>query len=182
MERVTGLSMWKICEENPNYEISNTGLVRNTSTKEVLKPKKHSAGYLCINLYKSGEKPKTRLIHRLVAAAFLPNPEDLPQINHLDGDKHNNYLENLEWCSRSSNVNHAYFSGATGVMGFHGRSSITLATIVQIRMKYATGAYTQQQLADEYGIGRSTVSAITLKKTWKIDNGQQGPTKAYRNP
>lgn len=67
-------------------------------------------GYKCCMLYKNGEKKHTT-IHRAVAMAFLPNNNNFPQVNHIDGNKENNNVSNLEWCTVSHNVQHAYDTG-----------------------------------------------------------------------
>lgn len=91
------------------YQVSNYGSVktlnyRRTGTARLLIPK-NDKGYLAVGLYKNGKR-KMFLIHRLVAEAFIPNPENLPQVNHIDEDKTNNYVENLEWCTQSYNNNY----------------------------------------------------------------------------
>ena len=84
------------------YEVSNLGRVRRDG--KILKPLKDS-GYLQVHLSKNGIAKKV-LIHRLVALAFLPNPQNLPCINHKDEDKTNNYVNNLEWCTYEYNSNY----------------------------------------------------------------------------
>lgn len=86
------------------YEVSNTGQVRNYRGK-LLRPGLNHNGYLKCVLCKKG-KTKTIYIHRLVAQAFIPNPQDLPQVNHKDEDKTNNSVDNLEWCNSKYNVNY----------------------------------------------------------------------------
>ena len=91
------------------YEVSNWGRVKsmnyNHSGKEkILKPCTYNHGYLYVNLCKNG-KVKKFLVHRLVAEAFIPNPNNLPQVNHKDECKTNNNVENLEWCSAKHNAN-----------------------------------------------------------------------------
>lgn len=72
-------------------------------TKEkILKPRPQSSGYLTVNLSKDG-KALNKTVHRLVAKAFIPNPEGLPEIDHIDGDKTNNMVENLQWISHVEN-------------------------------------------------------------------------------
>lgn len=88
------------------YEVSNEGRVRN-SKHRVLRPKRAGAGYQMVALGYG----KYRYIHRLVATAFLPNPEGKPQVNHIDGDKTNNAVDNLHWCTASENQRHAYATG-----------------------------------------------------------------------
>ena len=72
-----------------------------------LKPSTDDQGYKRVCLYSSPEEKQTFLLHRLVADAFIPNPEGKEQINHINGDKGDNRVENLEWCSHSENMSHA---------------------------------------------------------------------------
>ena len=85
------------------YEVSNLGRVRRNG--RILKPWKNRKGYLHVDLYKNGIRRKA-LIHRLVAQTFLPNPQNLPMINHKDEDKTNNSIDNLEWCDAKYNINY----------------------------------------------------------------------------
>lgn len=105
---------WKEIAGFPGYEVSNTGKVithhwLNTDETKELKPSKH-LGYLQVVLCKNGTQ-KTKRIHRLVAEAFIPNPSNLKEVNHIDGDKENNHVSNLEWCTRKENMNHAFSTG-----------------------------------------------------------------------
>ena len=86
-----------------NYEISNQGNVRNIKTGKVLKPCKNSCGYYLVILSKNGIK-QTLKIHRLVALHFIPNPENLREIDHINQDKANNSITNLRWISKSNNL------------------------------------------------------------------------------
>lgn len=88
--------------------MSNTGKVRNR--KGEISQREDKYGYMRCNLYFDGTHI-VRTIHRLVAEAFLPNPENLPQVNHIDGNKKKNHVENLEWCTASQNVKHAFDTG-----------------------------------------------------------------------
>ena len=87
------------------YGITSCGKVWSYRRKKFLKPVADGKGYLCVNLCKDG-KVKSYRTHRLVAEAYLPNPENLPQINHKDENKTNNCLQNLEWCDASYNTNY----------------------------------------------------------------------------
>lgn len=97
------------------YEVSNTGKVRSLNyrhkgiTKE-LKPTTEGKGYLMVGLCRDGSM-KWGKIHRLVAEAFLPNPENKREVNHIDGDKKNNVVDNLEWVTASENMKHAFKIG-----------------------------------------------------------------------
>lgn len=92
-------------ENYENYEVRPNGEVINTKTGRVLKGQKNSSGYMQVCLCKNG-KQKTFKVHRLVAEAFIPNPDNLLEINHRDEDKTNNTVENLEWCTRKYNNNY----------------------------------------------------------------------------
>lgn len=90
-----------------NCEISISGLVRNIQSKKEYKSYKNSNGYLYVTiLFEQGRK--SRPIHRLLAGVFIPNPDNKPYVNHRDGGKLNNELQNLEWCTASENSIHAY--------------------------------------------------------------------------
>lgn len=101
--------IWKdIDGYDGKYQVSNLGSVRSTrfyghEKIRVLKPQTNSAGYLKVSLVDCSGNIKQKTIHRLVALAFIPNPDGLEMVNHKDEDKTNNIVENLEWCTRSYN-------------------------------------------------------------------------------
>ena len=120
------IEIWKTViikgETYDNYKVSNLGRIlslnyRNTGKSELMNPAEDTNGYLIVELWKNG-KPKTCKVHRLVAEVFLPNPENLPQVNHKDEDKTNNFVflnedgtvnkekSNLEWKNPKDNCNH----------------------------------------------------------------------------
>lgn len=88
-----------------NYEVKPNGEVVNTKTGKVKKLVKDKDGYLLVQLWKNG-KLKSFRVHRLVAQAFIPNPDNLPCVNHKDEDKTNNNVDNLEWCTHDYNANY----------------------------------------------------------------------------
>lgn len=92
-----------IPEYNGLYEVSNMGRVR--SHNGVLKPRAQNSGYLLLHLSSGGVR-KAYTIHRLVALTFIPNPENKPQVNHRNGNKRDNRVCNLEWCTNSENQVH----------------------------------------------------------------------------
>ena len=87
------------------YAVTSCGKIWSYKSKKFLKPTTETSGYLKVGLYKDGER-KWYYIHRLVAEAYIPNPENLPQVNHKDENKANNCLQNLEWCDNKYNCNY----------------------------------------------------------------------------
>lgn len=107
------MEQWKTIKDFTSYEISNTGKVRDKTTGCLLKHRINSHGYCIIGIRKgiNSRKQKMLTIHREVAKAFIDNPFSFPQVNHIDGNKTNNNVENLEWCTQSYNMKHAYRTG-----------------------------------------------------------------------
>lgn len=105
MERV--YENWKDCKGYEGlYQVSDKGRIWSVKRQAYLKPVDNGKGYLRVMLITKNGKKKMELIHRLVCLAFLPNPENYPEVNHRDEDSKNNYLENLEWCSHKYNINY----------------------------------------------------------------------------
>ena len=97
--------VWKEIEENNNYLISNLGRFKRNN--KILKLNKNARGYLYCNISTNNIITKVK-IHRLVAKAFVNNPQNKETVNHIDGNKLNNYYSNLEWNTRKENIQH-YF-------------------------------------------------------------------------
>ena len=93
-----------------NYAISNYGNIKNVKNNKLLKPSKNTNGYLEYTFCQNGIK-KTFRIHRLVGLYFIPNPNNKPYINHKNGIKTDNHVDNLEWCTAKENDNHARMTG-----------------------------------------------------------------------
>lgn len=105
---MTSFEEWRhVSGYEGTYQVSSWGRVRRLSRPlfRQLKPYAHGAGYLQVSLCKDGVRAK-RLVHRMVAEAFLPNPESLPQVNHINGIKTDNSAANLEWCTNQGNAIH----------------------------------------------------------------------------
>lgn len=98
--------MFKIIDGFENYSVNENGVVINTKTNHIKAQIKNNRGYLYVNLYNNG-KHKKEFVHRIVAKAFIKNPDNKPYINHIDGNPFNNCVHNLEWCTPLENVEHA---------------------------------------------------------------------------
>lgn len=104
---------WKdIKDYESKYQISSYGRIKNQKNK-ILKPM-FDKNYLCIDLYKESKRKRFK-VHRLVAQAFLNNSKNLAIVNHIDGNKLNNNMDNLEWCTSSENTKHAFRIGLAKV-------------------------------------------------------------------
>jgi hypothetical protein len=102
--------MWKPIDGYSNYVINQKGEVMNVHTNRILKQYETDRGYLTVNLSENG-KYKTLRVHRLVAELFRFNPDNKPEVNHIDGNKQNNHHSNLEWVTRRENRQHAWDMG-----------------------------------------------------------------------
>ena len=96
------METWKVINDFPNYEISNFGNIRNKT--KLLKIVPNKQGYNIVVLCNGIRK--TINVHRLVAAAFVPNPENKPCVDHIDGVKYHNFADNLRWCTQKENMNY----------------------------------------------------------------------------
>lgn len=101
--------IWIVINDYPLYSISNLGNVKNNKTNLQLKIDHNKDGYCQVKLY--NPKPKTKTIHRLVALHFIENSENKQEVNHKDGNKENNCVNNLEWVTKKENKAHADLTG-----------------------------------------------------------------------
>ena len=158
------------------YQISNLGRVRSLPRivkrgkalmrikGKILKTCYTSTGYEHA-VVQNGKKTKHLAVHRLVALAFIPNPKNKEQVNHIDGVKTNNYVKNLEWCTRSENEKHAHKIGLKDWRGENqSRSKLTETQVRDIRK--LQGKKTGREVAKEYEVTHSTIFAIWKRRIW----------------
>lgn len=106
------MELWRNIEEATNYEVSNYGNIRNTKSGQILNPGASGNGYKQVSLkMKKNNKFEKRYVHRLVATYWLENPENKREVNHINLDRTDNRVENLEWITSSENQKHKYQNG-----------------------------------------------------------------------
>lgn len=130
----------------------------------ILKKSVVSGGYLQVSLCENGVK--SRLVHRLVALAFIPNPENKPCVNHKNGIKTDNREENLEWCTYKENNGHSAKNGLHPRGERHHAAKIKDCDVLSMRKEHGDGIGVAV-IMSKYGLSRATVYRIINKKNWK---------------
>lgn len=147
---------WK--QYNNKYSVSECGDVRNDVTNKVLKPDPHYRGYLRVTLH-----GKHKLIHRLVCSLWHDNPENKPEVNHLDGNKSNNHYTNLCWSTSKENNRHAISLGLTTLRMIQGENHFNakLSNDDALAIKQSKGKLSAKALSHLFNI-----PAINIYKIW----------------
>lgn len=132
--------------------------------ERILKPSIGTTGYYFLNLCKN-RIPKLWKVHRIIGLTFLPKPDSYNVINHIDGNKLNNKINNLEWCTQAMNNNHSHKMGLIknpprGEL--HSMAKLTNSQANEIRAKYKPWIYTMSMLSREYGVDSSIISGIIM--------------------
>ena len=161
------------------YMISNHGGVRSLDRKDSIgrdwegierKLRPDKDGYLIVDLCKDGKYIYCK-VHRLVAETFLDNPDNKKTVNHIDGVKSNNRVNNLEWATHTEQHKHAYANGLKVAKKGeqHPNSKLTEAEVREIRERRTKNpeVWTFRKLAKEYGVGKTLIGDIIYRKCWK---------------
>lgn len=163
---------WAVIRDYPKYEVSMEGKVRrgDRERKQTL-----NQGYVRINISSNGI-PKQKLVHRLVAEAFIPKVEGLNIVNHIDGNKQNNKITNLEWCCHTKNMAHAKEYSLMARGSEHPRAKLTMKKAKLIREMYSWSEenkisarvkpFDQRWLARCFKVDQKSIVNILKNRTW----------------
>lgn len=142
-----------------DYEITRDGKVINKHTGHTLAPQPNGKGYLRVSIGK-----KLMFVHRLVAEKYIPNPENKPQVNHKDGNKLNNCVDNLEWVTNQENRNHAVDNDLQVTGERCSWAKLTEENVKEIR---ANPGYENEYWARKFKVSRGTINDVVNYRTWK---------------
>ena len=164
------------------YQVSNLGHVKRfykATPPRILKASPNSDGYPFVKLYYDGKR-KHALIHRLVALAFIPNPDNKPEVNHVDGIKTDNHVDNLEWVTDTENKRHAFATGLQRQGEDRPDAKLTAAQVVYIRDN--PDGLTGAELATMFSVDPATISGIQRGKVYRNAGGVIRKSKRPRVP
>jgi hypothetical protein len=160
-----------------SYQVSSLGQIKSLKRKkwngfdyqeviEKLLSQKSHKGYKYVNLCINSHQ-KMIGVHRLVAIAFVPNPENKRYVNHIDNNPSNNLLENLEWVTQKENIQHSVKQGRFNQGILSPRTKFTEEQILDIRKKIFNKEISQGKLAKELGVTQNCINEIINRQTWK---------------
>ena len=141
----------KVIKDYPSYLISSDGKVYSTKSNRYIKQHKHHKGYAIVRLSYEGKRKNVR-VHRLIAKAFIPNPNNYPIVRHLNDNKEDNRMCNLAWGTNSDNMKDMFSNGYKSHLRHLSEEQIS-----EIKCKYSTGNYTYKTLAELYGVASYVV-------------------------
>lgn len=153
------------------FLISSCGELMNEKSGKIYKQETLRTGYQSVRVGFGRYGRLSIIIHKAVACTFIPNPEHMPMINHKDGDKTNNRVDNLEWCTCGYNVKHAYDNGLIKkqIGEKNHQSKLKESDVIEIRNQYKSGSNesSMRALAKKYGVSRNVILKIIHRETWK---------------
>ena len=149
-----------------DYIVNSDGTIYSNKSNKLLKPQKKGRGYLGV-LLRVGGKVLQRYVHRLVAEKYLPNPHNLPEVNHIDGDITNNDVSNLEWCDRQHNVDHAVSTGLHPRGVTSGQSKLTAVAVREMRRMRKDTGISYAKLAPLFGVTAMAAHGVCTGKSYK---------------
>lgn len=147
------------------YQVSNTGKVYSVRSRKLLALTFEKGGYVSVELNVKGKNKRLK-VHRLVAEAFLDNPNKKRTVNHKNSIRDDNDISNLEWATHSENIKHAFKYGDKDTHGeSHSHNKLTEKQVIMILQ--LKGNLTQQKIADMFNVSRENISRIHRRLTWR---------------
>jgi hypothetical protein len=157
---------FKPIKDYPHHLINKNGIVYNSKTGNYIKPNLGRRGYFTISLCINGVC-KTKTLHRIIANCFIPNQDNKPEVNHKNGIKTDNRIDNLEWVTHKENLAYAYELNLINNTGENNKISILKdIQVLEIRDKYNKGVKTSV-LSELYNVSKSTINYVTARRNWK---------------
>lgn len=158
---------WRTVQKNDHYEVSDNGEVRSLITGKTLAQFKNNSGYYRVSLWRDNSG-RNELVHRLVAEAFIPNPLGKRTVNHKDGDKSNNSVENLEWMTGRENTRHASTNGLLRSGENHQNAKLNKEQVKFIKDSYRPKdrEFGQRAMARKFGVSQHAVYDVLRGATW----------------
>jgi hypothetical protein len=163
MYYLCGMEKYKKIRGHEKYSISNLGNIKSADT--LLSPPVYSTGYKVVKMFNGGKYVR-ETVHRLVAKEFIPNLKGLPFVNHINGIKTDNRVENLEWVTNKENHIHAMNTGLKAKGESHGVSILNNSSVIEIK-KLLSDGLSQRKIAAKYGVCQATIKDINLGVTWR---------------
>lgn len=166
---------WRPIEGWDSYLVSNFGRVKSLKNcrgcaVKILRPCLNASDYLIVNVCKNG-KMIARAVHRLVAKAFIPNPDNKPQVNHIDGCKINAYVGNLEWSTAQENTQHSFDTGLNVAQKGENSSLAKLTKEQVLYIRANPDNLFQKQLAAMFGVCKQTISDVQRGRKYPEEGG-----------
>lgn len=152
------IEIWMNYPEDYRFEVSNTGRVRKGDKIKTLTVEK--SGYVKTRV------PNPEYVHRIVAKTWLPNPDNLTDVNHKDGNKQNNCISNLEWSSHKVNMEHASTEKLISHVDRHFNAKLDEDTVRVIKLRYTREPISPREIAEEMGLNKQAVFEVCWVKTW----------------
>ena len=162
--------IWKAYVEG-HYQASTLGRIRSVDRRgtytrrgDILKPHMNKHGYLAVGIRWLGLRV-TKMVHQVIAETFLDNPEKLPEVNHIDGIKTNNCVDNLEWCTQFENMQHAFATGLKGRGEANPQAKLKEENIPEIRELLKQG-FSDRAVGKLFRVNSGTIRSIRIGRNW----------------